>query len=178
LALKRAEQDVETQQKKIENNQKTLYSGTVKNPKELEDLQNEAEALNRYLTVLEEKQLEEMISFEEAEAAHQEAEANLDKVKQQTADQNVILTNEQSELQKEAEKLEGQRQNEVSGIDAEDMANYTKLREIRGGLAVTTVENSICSACGATLTASQAQAARSPSKITTCDSCKRILYTP
>ena len=38
LALKRAEQDVGVQQEKIDRNQKALYGGSKKSPKELEDL--------------------------------------------------------------------------------------------------------------------------------------------
>ena len=45
LALKTAEQDVQAQQDKIERNQKALYGGGNKSPKELEDLQMESGAL-------------------------------------------------------------------------------------------------------------------------------------
>ncbi len=69
--LKHAEQEVQAQRVKIEQNQAVLYGGKVRNPKELQDLQNEAEALKRYLSVLEDRQLEAMLQVDEAEGQHQ-----------------------------------------------------------------------------------------------------------
>lgn len=174
--LKHAEDEVQSQQQKIKNNQKTLYSGRVKNPKELEDLQNEAEALKRYLSVLEDRQLEKMIAFEEAEAAHKASQTNLTEVEEQVAQQNIDLTNEQKELLEYVSKLESKREQAVVGIESKEMATYTQLREARHGIAVTEVKDNTCNACGAALSASLAQVARSPSKITRCESCGRIFY--
>ena len=176
LALKRAEQDVQVQQEKIEKNQKALYGGSVRNPKELEDLQMESGALQRYLSVLEDRQLEAMIAFEEAQARHKAAEANLAKVKKEAAAQNSHLSAEQEVLQAEAAQLEGQRSSAVEDIPPDLMATYQKLRKTRFGVAVTNLRDGSCAACGSVLTAAQAQEARSPSKITHCDACGRILH--
>ena len=73
LQLRRAEVDVQSQRSKIEQSEATLYSGKVKNPKELQDLQNEAEALKRYLTILEDRQLEAMLVLDDAEPNHIQA---------------------------------------------------------------------------------------------------------
>lgn len=177
IALKRAEQDVEAQQTKIANNERTLYSGSVTNPKELEDLQLESAALKRHLVTLEDKLLEAMVAYEDAENAHHSAQSNLDSTKDQVAKENVDLTSEHTSLVADVEELEAQREAAVTPISAEDLQLYENLREIRHGLAVTEVVDNSCSACGYNLTAAQAQAARSPSKVTTCDSCRRILYS-
>lgn len=176
LDLKRAEEEVLAQQSKIDNNQKTLYSGSVTNPKELEDLQNEAAALQRFLAVLEDRQLEKMIAFEEAESVHQAAQATLESVTEQVAQQNVELTKEQTEIRSQAGALEIDREKAVSEIDEESLNIYLNLRQSRHGLAVAVVKGKVCSACGAALTAAHAQAVRSPNTIHTCSSCKRILY--
>lgn len=176
LALKRAEQDVQVQQEKIEKNQKALYGGSVRNPKELEDLQMESGALQRYLSVLEDRQLEAMIAFEEAENAQQLADTNLDTAKKETASQNIDLSAEQETLLSEVDALEGQRQSAVLSIEPDLLADYEKLRKTRVGVAVAGVRDGSCAACGAVLTASQAQEARLPSKVTYCDTCGRILH--
>ncbi|MGD8458058.1 MAG: C4-type zinc ribbon domain-containing protein [Anaerolineales bacterium] len=176
IALKAAEDEVHSQQTKIENNQKTLYSGSIKNPKELEDLQNEAEALNRYLSVLEDKQLEKMAACEEAELEYETAQTELEQVKGQVAEENIELTNEKKGLLENVEKLENEREDVVSTIEHDNLSIYSKLRGTRRGVAVVEVSDRTCSACGATLSASAAQAVHSPSKITFCDSCGRILY--
>lgn len=175
--LDRAEEEVQAQQSKIDNNQKTLYSGAVKNPKELEDLQNEAGALKRHLGTLEERQLENMIALEDAADQLQTARQELETLKQHISEQNVELSGEQKVLLAEVDKLENDRIRLVNGIDDGDMALYTDLRHSGMGLAVAEVMERCCSACGATLTAAQAQAARSPSAITCCDTCGRILYS-
>jgi predicted nucleic acid-binding Zn-ribbon protein len=53
--LKHAEAEVGRQKVKIEQSESNLYSGNVKNPKELQDLQNEIAALKRYLITLEDR---------------------------------------------------------------------------------------------------------------------------
>jgi predicted nucleic acid-binding Zn-ribbon protein len=176
LALKRAEQDVEVQQEKIDKNQKKLYGGRVKAPKELEDLQMEAGALRRYLVVLEDKQLEAMIAYEEAEASEKDSQTNLETTLQEVADQNQDLSKEQEALTKEVEQLEYERQGVYATIPQDILSQYEKLRQDRRGLAVTEVKDNTCAACGATLTAAQAQVARSPSQITNCNMCGRILH--
>ncbi|MBN2045432.1 MAG: hypothetical protein JW757_10465 [Anaerolineales bacterium] len=176
LALKRAEQNVEVQQEKIDRNQKALYGGTKKSPKELEDLQMEAGALRRYLSVLEDRQLDAMLAFEEAEAASTTADQRLSEVKEKVAAENVDLGAEQRALLAQAADLEARREKIVSPIAPDMLAKYGQLRRTRMGVAVSEVKDGGCSVCGANLSAAQAQAARSPSKIVYCEVCGRILY--
>lgn len=174
LALRKAESDVQAQQAKIERNQKALYGGG-KSPKELEDLQMEAGALGRHLETLEERQLEAMIAVEEAEAADRAAQENLSKVKAQAAAENTDLAAEQETLHARVAELQTKRQQAVEPIPDDLLARYEKLRQTRFGLAVTGVKSGACEACGASLTAAQAQAARTPSKIAYCEVCGRIM---
>ncbi len=175
LALKRAEQDVQAQQDKIARNQKALYGGG-KSPKELEDLQMESGALARYLEKLEEVQLEAMIAFEEAEAEDQAAGENLVSAKKQVADDNIDLTAERQSLEARAAELQIEREAAAAPITPELIVNYEKLRQTRFGLAVTSMQDGSCVACGNSLTFAQAQAARSPSKIVYCGVCRRIVH--
>ncbi|KAA3647268.1 MAG: hypothetical protein DWQ07_07130 [Chloroflexi bacterium] len=174
--LKGAEQDVQAQQIKIEQNQARLYSGKVTNPKELQDLEQEAEALKRYLAELEEVQLEKMIAFEEATTQQEDAGQTLESVRADVASQNSALTTEQNSLEAETGRLQEERTAALDGVPAEDVALYESLREQRAGLAIVKVDNMICSACGTTLSQALAQAARSPNKLSRCSTCKRILY--
>lgn len=175
LALTRAEQEVQAQQDKTTRNQQALYGGG-KSPKQLEELQMESGALARHLETLEERQLEALIAFEEAEAADQAARENLERTKTQAAADNQDLSGEQQQLLTEQAALEDQRQAAVSGIPADVLSEYERLRKARLGLAVAPVKDGACAACGALLTAAQAQAARSPSKITNCEVCGRIIH--
>ncbi|MEN8240910.1 MAG: hypothetical protein ABFS17_03225 [Chloroflexota bacterium] len=174
---KSAGQEVETQQTKISNNEKVTYSGSVTNPKELEDLQLEAEALKRHLLVLEDKLLETMVAFEEAEKVHKQAQTNLEITRSKVSAEKSSLTEEQINLRGFVEEKNAERAAFVAGLDAESIGIYEKLRASKNGIAVAQVVDKSCAACGVNLTPAQAQAARSPNKITTCTSCRRILYS-
>src|SRR5574341_261584 len=67
-ALHRAEENVNAQRVKIEQTEASLYGGKIRNPKELQDLQNESAAFKRFLATLEDRQLEAIIAAEDLEA--------------------------------------------------------------------------------------------------------------
>jgi predicted nucleic acid-binding Zn-ribbon protein len=174
--MKRAEEEVDKQKVKIEQSEASLYSGNVKNPKELQDLQNESASLKRYLGTLEERQLEAMMEEETEEQAHQSALANLEKVRARLANQNANLTTEQNDLDKEFERLESERQAALSPLDLSLLTVYEQLRRDRRGLAVAKLSEGACVACGTTLTPSQNQSARSTTQVYNCPTCGRILF--
>ncbi|MBI3160825.1 MAG: hypothetical protein HYZ26_14595 [Chloroflexi bacterium] len=176
-ALRSAEEDVQAQQEKVGSNQKALYGGGVTNPKELEDLQQEAAALQRHLNTLEERQLQAMLVFEETEAALQAAQTHAESTRGQSLRQNDDLAAEQKSLLARMAELEGERERVLADIDAKVLELYKELRGTRAGLAVATVDGPECPACGATLTAAVAQAARTPSQLARCDDCGRILVS-
>lgn len=175
-ALRKAEGDVHAQRIKIEQTEATLYGGKVRNPKELQDLQNESSALKRYLAVLEDRQLEAMLIAEDVELRSQEAQAELERVEAQTLHQNSSLMAERDTLSKDLLRQESERQAAASSIAPGDLRLYEELRQQRSGVAVAKVSEKACAACGNTLSASLLQAARSPNQITRCTTCGRILY--
>lgn len=174
--LRRAEEAVQAQRVKIEQTESTLYGGKVRNPKELQDIQNEAAALKRFLSNLEDRQLEGMLRVEEAEEQQAVAEKHLEEVQLQAAQKNSSLVVEQESLVKETGRLETERSATADSIAEEDLTMYMKLRQQRRGVAVAKVSDNACSACGSTLNAALLHMARSPSQIVRCDVCGRILY--
>lgn len=175
-ALRQAEQAVTEQRIKIEQTEATLYGGKVRNPKELQDLQSEVAALKRYRSVLEDRQLEHMLAVEELEEVHQAAQAEQTAVQAEFDQKHRELVAERETLQHERARIESERQAAASSIPAEDLALYEQLRKQRRGVAVSKVTDKSCSACGSMLSAAQLHAALSPSQITRCATCGRILY--
>ena len=174
--LKQAEAEVENQHTKIEQNESSLYSGTVHNPKELQDLQNDVAALKRRLATLEDRQLEAMLASDDTEAQRQAAEADLALAQAHWAEQNRSLGEEQTTLQSNVERLSTERTAIAESIPESDLRLYDQLRQQRRGLAVAAIRDHACEACGSMLTAAQVQSARSPTQIVLCPSCGRILY--
>lgn len=174
--LKLSESEVEKQRIKIEQTEASLYGGRVQNPKELQDLQNDAASLKRHLATLEERQLEAMLAMEYAENGLRAGKTELARVQSRLKEQHRDLTMEVDTLRKDLERLSSERQAVVKDIAAQTLSVYDQLRQKKRGIAITTVTDSSCEACGTTLTASQQQSARSTSQLFHCPTCGRILF--
>lgn len=174
--LKEAEQKVKDQRLKIKLTETKLYSGKIRNPKELQDLQDESEALKRFLEVVEDRQLTCMLDLDSHRDIYESTQHNYNQVRQKFEKIHEELTQEKNGIRQEMHQLEKVRITKAQAIATDDLAVYENLRKQRYGIAVSSVNDKACSACGATLTAALHQAARSPSQITYCEACGRILY--
>jgi len=175
-ALKQTEAEVEKQRIKIEQTEASLYGGRVQNPKELQDLQKDVASLKKHLETLEERELEAMLIVETTEQELQSAQAGLEKAQARVNAQNRDLSKENETLEKDLEHLQNERQAILSDLAASAVATYDQTRKLRRGIAVTTISDSACAACGTTLTLSLQQNARSATQLVNCPTCGRILY--
>ena len=175
-ALKLSEAEVEKQRIKIEQTEVSLYAGKVQNPKELQDLQKDVASLKRHLETLEERQLEAMIAAETAENELRIAKTDLEHVQSNVKEQNKDLALESETLRKNLERLNSERLAVVTDIASQTLGVYDQLRKQKRGLAITTIADNSCEACGTTLTPSQQQTARSTTQLFHCPTCGRILY--
>jgi len=174
--LRTAEEAVQDQRIKISQAESVLYGGKVKNPKELQDLQNDVAALKRYLSVLEDRQLESMLALEDAEEKYKQAVNKKDETQATVAEQQAGLRGELTQLQKTVERLEIERHVAAKALNPDDLNLYEKLRQAHRGVAVAKVSSQVCGACGALLTPALLQAAHSSNQLIRCSSCGRILY--
>ncbi|MBI5954274.1 MAG: hypothetical protein HY865_21670 [Chloroflexi bacterium] len=175
-ALKNAEADVEAQRIKIEQADSSLYGGRVQNPKELQDLQKDIVSLKKHLATLEERELEAMIKSEDADGDLQSAKTKLDSIQARLGSEHKKLIEDQSVFSVKLEQLADERQAAVAPIEGNILQAYETLRQQKRGVAVTEVNDSSCASCGASLTASLQQNARSQKQLTYCPTCGRILY--
>ena len=174
--MKQSEAEFEKQRIKIEQTESNLYSGSVHNPKELQDLQMDVASLKKHLGTLEERELEAMIQAEEADKVLQSANEKVQQVQTRLKEQNVDLTSESEALNKDLETLESERKAVTSDIEKPALSVYDQLRQQKRGVAVTAISDNSCDACGSTITASQQQSARANSQLSYCPTCGRILY--
>jgi predicted nucleic acid-binding Zn-ribbon protein len=175
-ALHHSEDNVRQQRLKIEQNEASLYGGKIRNPKELKDLENEVASLKRYLSVLEDRQLEAMLAEEDAMGSLKLVRETMEQAHAGFEHRCSDLIREKEKILKDQERLDGERQAAIGSILPEDMAQYVQLRKTRRGVAVAMVVERACSACGSTLNATLLNAVHSPNQITVCDACGRILY--
>jgi len=176
IELQKIDNEVETKKIKINQSDSHLYSGKVKNPKELQDLQNELKSLRKNLSLLEDQQLEKLIAFEEIELEYKKAKNSLTIAISNFETKKSILESEKDNLMNDNNRLEIERKAILTQISDSDLSIYQHLRQEKHGLAVSNLENNACSACGAILTPGQRQATRSAQSIFYCPSCGRIIY--
>ncbi len=174
--LKLAEAEVEKQRIKIEQTEASLYGGTVRNPKELQDLQKDIVSLKKHLETLEERELEAMLNAETAEKELQAARTKFEQTQAQVNEQNRDLSLENESLSKDMDRLATERNAVMSTLANPAVSMYDQLRKQRRGIAVTIISDSACAACGTNLSPSQQQNARSATQLITCPTCGRILY--
>ncbi len=174
--LKTAEAEAESQKIKIEQTESSLYGGSVHNPKELQDLQKDVVSLKKHLATLEERELEAMLKAEQAEAALGEARSGLESIQSRLGGEHKTLLDQRSKLLNDMERLNHEREASASPVEIGLMTIYNDLRRQKRGVAVTEFEDNSCSSCGATLTSSLQQNAKSTKQVMYCPSCGRILY--
>jgi predicted nucleic acid-binding Zn-ribbon protein len=174
--LKKIEQEVATKRSKLEQSENNLYSGRIHIPKELQDIQNEVAALKRFISTLEDKQLEAMLIVEADQAEAEQGQENYHKVEGEVATDQSTQRGELNTIAANKERLLIERDAVAQQITSENQLLYEKLRKSRRGIAVAAIVDESCSACGSTLTPAECQVARSPKNIVFCPSCGRIVY--
>jgi len=176
IKLHQIEDKVEAQRIKRKTTQTSLFSGKIKNPKELQDLQMESEALKRYIAQLEDEQLEVMIANEEAVATEEKAQKELQQAKANAVEENAALRGEKTKLEESLARLVREKEAVVQSISQETLKLYQKLRKQKHGAAVAAVSDGGCSICGQALTPANLQSVRASNNLVFCPSCGRILY--
>jgi predicted nucleic acid-binding Zn-ribbon protein len=161
---------------KLKQNQDRLYSGRVRNPKELSNLQEEAEALRRRRSELEDGQLDLMISMEESEAELSERQARADQIEATWREEQARLQAEKEELEFRLAGLEEECDGMRSRIGAADLALYDNLRSRLGSTAVVRLKKGTCTACGVDVPTSMARSVAHGDGKHNCPICGRLLY--
>ena len=170
--------DNEIQAKKIKVNQSeaSLYGGKVQNPKELQSLQAEIDSLNKNILEKERMLTDLTSAYESSESEVSKRKIDLSNLVTEKNSHDRILSSEKESNIKELERLHSERNVAASQVQPRFMEVYEEIRKKRKNLAVTSIDDGTCSACGVSLTPSEVQSARSVTQITFCPSCSRILY--
>jgi len=176
IELKQIEDKVEAQRIKRKTTQAALFGGKIKNPKELQDLQMESEALKRYISQLEDEQLDAMIANEEAENAEKHAVQALKQINGTVAEENASMLGEKKKLETDLERLTRERDAVLQSVSTKALNLYQKLLKSKHGVAVAAVTEGGCSICGQSLTPSDLQSIRASNRFVFCPTCGRILF--
>jgi hypothetical protein len=175
-ALQTIELKIQDKRNKLEQSESSLYGGKIRNPKELQDLQKEIASIKTSIGTLEDDQINLMLVVEEKENRVHVAQQKLSDAEKSNMQTQVDLEEESIALNLEKSKLVTERDFLTGQVPASLLQKYNDLRSRKGGCAVARVEDQTCSLCGARLTPSECQSAKSPSILFFCPTCGRILY--
>jgi predicted nucleic acid-binding Zn-ribbon protein len=177
INIETLERAIHDQQVKIQQTEANLYSGNLKNPKELQELQLDLASIKRLVNSLENNLLEAMFSLEECEKEHEKVSEKYNTIKSDFDSKNSTFLLEQSALMNEIEKLNTEKKAAESTLSTQDISFYNQLRIQRGGIAVSSISENACDSCGTSITPAQEQAVRSSDRMVICPSCGRMLYS-
>lgn len=174
-SLKKISDEAQTIQTKISSSEKSLYDGSIKNPKELQSVNAEIDSLKKRLSTLDEEQFEFLILIETLEEKLEEQKKKLDDLEQNKSQQKTQFQSEMEEIQKEINRLNVEKKPILSQIHEEFLRIYTNLRKSKNKIAVSQIVDDACSMCGNSLPPMEVQRARGPIDDIFCPVCKRFL---
>lgn len=152
------------------------HKAAVKTNQEYTALLHEIATAKAEKDAIEERILVLMEEGDVLNASLKTAEANLQKAKQDGTHEREDLRRERAAIDRELERLAGERRGEVSGVDARALSTYEQLLKGRKGLAVAEMRDGHCTACHVRLRPHVEQLVRRNDTIVQCENCRRILH--
>lgn len=160
---------------KIKSVDDRLYSGAVKNPKELNDLQLDAASLRRQKSSLDDKLLELILEIEQVEQDYAAAHAALARTQDEWQSEQADLIDERARLTDQIAAADAERRTKRADIAPADLALYDQLRAKKRGQVVAPLDEGMCSTCGVQPSASKLTHLRRDDELLACGNCERIL---
>lgn len=175
LAKKRKEQEIELEGAgdKIGKFQSQLFQ--VKSNREYEALQHEITALKEKSSKIEDEILETLERSEEVSKAIKAEEEALKGEAERSQAEQARLDKELKELTDAISVKNDERERLVANLDRMLLKRYDRIRESKGGLAVTSVENGACGGCFRRIPPHEMQNLKKDDQIITCEGCGRII---
>jgi predicted nucleic acid-binding Zn-ribbon protein len=169
------ELEIQSNVEKAKATEDRLYSGTVKNPKELQDMQQEIAALKNWHGELENRLLEAMVDVEEAEAHLATAEEQLASVTARWESEHRDLLDEQTQLETQGAGDEQQREKALQRVTPESLKTFTAMKPRKANQPVAVMNGRTCGVCGIQQTRAIEQEVRRGADLVCCEGCGRIL---
>lgn len=169
------ELEIQTNNGKTRASEDRLYGGKVKNPKELQDLQDEIASLKKRNAELEDHLLEAMMAVEEAEDVLANNQSALETISQRWQDDHRALLDEQQELQATLETLKAEREKACRPVSPANLKMYETMRPRKANQPISAMSGQSCSVCGVEQTRAIFQAVQRGDQLVNCENCGRIL---
>ncbi len=173
--LRRGELDLESITAEHDELHRKLYSGEVKNIKELEQMEIKLRSVKRKQLGVEEVLLGMMESMEEEEQRLNDLTAQRDGAAAELQRRRRRLEEELARLGGELEKLGKQRADLAARIEPQYLERYRELAGRYQGRGLAAVIDDICQGCSVFISSAQRGFLYDPRAMVYCESCGRLL---
>lgn len=171
-----AELESKTLAKKIAETESQLMSGTVRDHRELENLQTSLEALHRHRTQVDDSAVEAMMHADEAEQTLATQREELTAIESEWGAGQTELREEETKLKQQYILLKRKRESVAGNLGDKLLERYETMRKRKGGIAIAPVENGVCAACHVQVPTGVVNGLGSATSLVLCPSCGRYLY--
>lgn len=169
------ELEIQSNIQKAKSTDQQLYSGSVKNPKAMQEMEQEIVALKKRRGELEDQLLEVMMQVDEAQANLDTVNSTLTDVTQAWETGHASLLSEQSDLKAQLELLQSQRQTALKPITPENLKTYNTMKPRKSNQPMSLLNGLSCSVCGIEQTMNIVQQVQHGNILTPCSNCGRLL---
>jgi uncharacterized protein len=170
------ELEMKSLQEKRDRFQKQLYSGAVSNPRQLSDLQNEVQMLEREIRKVEDRDLELMETLETLRGEIAAREARQRELQGQLVEVKAAYADAGARLKTELAALEASRAETAQGLTGSLLKRYDQIRVRSANLGLVKIIGKDCPGCHVSLPSDTLKALKSGRGLQSCESCGRILY--
>ncbi|HXF60796.1 MAG TPA: C4-type zinc ribbon domain-containing protein [Caldilineaceae bacterium] len=173
---KDAELESKTLAAKIKETEERLMSGQVRNPKELDALQANLEALRRHRTIVDDHAVEALMQADELAGRLNEQQSILASLEEAWSSGQSELRQEETKLKQNYVLLKRKREALASAMAPALLERYEQMRKRKAGVAIAPVQNGVCGACHVQLPTGIVNGLRSGNgELVLCPSCGRYL---
>jgi uncharacterized protein len=173
----RLEDEISALNDRANHHDKTLYSGTIGNPRELQSLQDEIASLKRRISQLEDQELEVMEQIEPVDADIARLASERAASDDAAAALRASIVEDEVRIDGELEQLRAARAAEVADIEPELLEEYETLRAQNGGIGIARLVGGSCGGCHLGLSAVEVDRLKKlpPDAPAHCEECGRLL---
>lgn len=157
--------------------ERTMYSGEVTSPRELQMLQADVDQLRRHRRSLEDRELEVMERREALDAEVAQLEARSRELRADAARVESVLAAAEAEIDEELAGERAARDELAATVDAALLDDYERCRERARGVGAARLNGTTCQGCHLSIPSVEAERIRKspPGTVAHCDNCGCIL---
>lgn len=177
LDVAKAEDDVAAVRERSTKDQELLNSGAISDSKQLTELQHEVTSLARRQAELEDEEIEILQKLEDAQKSLAKVQALQGENKAALEAAEVAHTVAVAEIDAQVDALQAERAGILTGIPADLLKLYEKLRADNAGIGAAKLHQARCDGCRIQLNPVAMAAARAaaPQELLRCEECRAIL---